>query len=303
MKNRDLGLVVGVVIVGAVALVAILAPLIAPYDPIQEFGAGLGGPIGPDAMFPLGTDGQGRDELSRLVFGARTSLIVGFGAGFIAMVAGTTAGLLAAFLGDRTAVLVVAGRRLTISIAYESVLMRLADAAFSFPVLLFAILLYTTLGASLALTIGLIASVAWARTARVIYAASLPVVSSDYIVAARATGVGERRIVTRHVLPHVLPLAVVMGSLTVAGAILVEASLSFLAVSGASTSWGRMLADDLGFMDSQPRLLLLPGLAIALTVLGFTLLADSLGERLDPRRRHTTVHADAARVLSMRDAT
>jgi peptide/nickel transport system permease protein len=303
MRTRDLGLVVGVVIVGAVAMVAILAPVIAPYDPAHEFPAGLGRPIGPDAIFPLGTDSRGRDELSRLVFGARTSLIVGLGAGFIAMVVGTAVGLLAAFLGDRSSVHVVAGRRLTISTAYESILMRLTDTAFSFPVLLFAILIASTLGPSLVLTVGLIASVAWAGTARVIYAASLPVVVSDYIAAARATGVDERRIVLRHVLPHILPLAVVMGSLTVAVAILIEASLSYLGVSGATASWGTMLHEDLDFIDSQPRLLLLPGLAIALTVLGFTLLADALGERLDPRRRRHTFHADEGRVLPVRDAT
>ena len=101
-------------------MVAILAPVIAPYDPTHQFDAGLGQPLGPGAIFPLGTDSHGRDELSRLVFGARTSLIVGFGAGFIAMVVGTAVGLLAAFLGDRTCVLMVAGRRLTITAPYES---------------------------------------------------------------------------------------------------------------------------------------------------------------------------------------
>jgi peptide/nickel transport system permease protein len=296
MKNRDLGLAIGLLIVGAVAIVAILAPVIAPYDPTVQYAAGLGQPIGPDPTFPLGTDSQGRDELSRLVFGARTSLIVGLGAGSIGMVVGTAVGLLAAFLGDRTGAIVIAGRRLTIPTAYESILMRLTDAAFSFPVILFAILLAATLGPSLALTMGLIASIAWAGTARVIYAASLPIVGSDYIAAARATGVGEPRIVMRHVLPHILPLAAVMGSLTVAGAMLVEASLSYLGVSGANASWGTMLREDLTFIDSQPRLLLLPGLAIALTVLGFTLLADALGERLDPRRRHYAFHADDGRV-------
>jgi peptide/nickel transport system permease protein len=142
----------GFLIVAAVAMIAILAPMIAPYDPATQVGV-PGRPVGPDALFPLGTDSQGRDELSRLVVGARTSLVVGFGAGFIAMLVGTAVGLLAAFLGDRTSDLSVVGRRISVSTPYESILMRLTDAALSFPVLLFAILLATTLGASVPLTI------------------------------------------------------------------------------------------------------------------------------------------------------
>lgn len=279
----------GLGIVGTMAALAILAPLIASHDPLHQFrGEGLtpaGDPLGPSAKFPLGTDRTGRDYLSRILYGARTSLGVALTASAVASMIGLTVGSVAAFAGKPQIVIPLTRRR--IGIPVEAVLMRLTDLALSFPVLLLAIALAAVVGPSVGLVIVIIASVLWATTSRIIYSRVLVLRGAPFIEAARAVGLGGPRILRKQILPHVLPLAVVYGALGIASSILFETTLSFLGsgVPAPTPTWGTMIADHISWYASDPRLVLLPGLAIMVTVLGFTLLGDSLRDALDPRAR------------------
>jgi peptide/nickel transport system permease protein len=268
---------------------AILAPVLAPHDPDQQFRReGLnphGDPIGPAPGFPLGTDLLGRDELSRLLFGARTSLTVGIVANILAILIGVMIGAIAAFGGRR---LLRLGRRggrgLTIVLPIEMVLMRVTDAILSFPVLLLAIALVAIVGPSLPLVVGVIAGVLWTGVARIVHGRMLVLRESEFVTAARAVGVPTHRIVTHHVLPHLSSIIVVYATLGIASTVLFEATLSFLGVGIPlpAATWGQMISQHLGYYDTDPRLVVLPGLAIMLTILAFNLLGDALADALDP---------------------
>jgi len=281
-----MGAIAVVLIVG----VAVLAPFIAPYDPNHQFrGEGLsptGDPLGPSAKFPLGTDKLGRDELSRLVFGARTSLTAGIAANLLATLIGLTVGVLAAFSRGASLRLSIFGRRLVVPLPMEALLMRLTDATLAFPALLVAIALVAIVGPSLGLVIVVIAAVLWAGTARIIYGRSLVILSTDFIVAATAVGVGRVRMIFRHVLPHLVPLLVVYGTLGIATTVLFEATLSFLGVGvpPPDPSWGSMLIEHVGYYKTDPRVVALPGLAIMLTILAFNLLGDAVADAMDPHQ-------------------
>jgi peptide/nickel transport system permease protein len=266
---------------------AILAPVLAPHDPIHQFReeglASTGDPLGPTAMFPLGTDRTGRDYLSRLLFGARTSLGIALIANLIATVVGVAVGSVAAFWP--VARLRVPGTRRHLPIPLGSILMRLTDLALSFPVLLLAIALAAVLRPSIPLIVVIIAAVSWSGVSRIIYGRVLVLREAAFIEAARAQGISGRRLLRIQVLPHLAPLAVVYGALGVASAVLFEATLSYLGagVPAPTPAWGGMIADHISWYATDPRLVLLPGLAIMLTVVGFTLLGDALRDALDPR--------------------
>ncbi len=163
--------------------------------------------------------------------------------------------------------------------------MRLTDVVLAFPALLVAIALVAIIGPSLGLVILVIAAVLWTATARIMYNTSLVVLSSDFVVAATAIGVSDRRMIGRHLLPHLVPLIIVYATLGIAAAILFEATLSFLGVGvpPPAPSWGGMIIEHVGYYRTDPRVVALPGLAIMVTILAFNLLGDALADALDPR--------------------
>ena len=281
----------GLGLVTTITMSAIFAPVITPHDPDQQFRRdGLdahGDPIGPAPGFPLGTDLLGRDELSRLLYGARTSLIVGIVANLLAVIIGVLVGSTAAFGGRRTLRLGPrAGPAFRITIPIEGILMRITDAILSFPVLLLAIALVSVVGASLPLVVIVIAGVLWTGVARIVYGRMTVLRESDFVMAGRAVGVPTRRIVSHHVLPHLGSIIVVYATLGIASTVLFEATLSFLGVGVPlpAATWGQMISQHLGYYDTDPRLVILPGLAIMLTILAFNLLGDALADALDPRK-------------------
>ncbi|MEP6638010.1 MAG: ABC transporter permease [Chloroflexota bacterium] len=274
-----------VLIIGA----ALLAPLLAPHDPNYQYrGEGLtpgGDPLGPSAKFPLGTDKLGRDELSRLLYGARTSLTVGIVANGLAVFIGVMVGTVAAYSRGRRMHLSILGREVELPVPIETILMRTTDVVLAFPALLVAIALVAIVGPSLGLVILVVAAILWTATARVTYSTSLVVLSSDFVVAATAIGVTDGRMIARHLLPHLVPLIIVYATLGIAAAILFEATLSFLGVGvpPPAPSWGGMIIEHVGYYRTDPRVVALPGLAIMATILAFNLLGDALADALDPR--------------------
>ena len=164
--------------------------------------------------------------------------------------------------------------------------MRTTDAILSFPVLLLAIALVAIVGASLGLVVGVIAGVLWTGIARIVYSRMVVLREADFIVAARALGVPEPRILGRHILPHLTSIIAVYATLGIASTVLFEATLSFLGVGVPlpTATWGQMISQHLGYYDSDPRLVILPGLAIMITILAFNLLGDALADAFDPHR-------------------
>ena len=264
---------------------AIMAPVVAPYDPLFQFrGDGLtpgGDPLGPTARFPLGTDKLGRDELSQIIFGARTSLLVGIVGALSATLIGVAVGTTAGYLGDRSSSVRVRGRHgFTLPIPVESLLMRFTDVVLSFPILLLAIALVAIVGSSVNLVVVLVAAFLWTTVARIVYSRVRSLRDADFIYAARALGAGDRRIVGRHVLPHLTSIVIVYATLGIGTAILFEATLSFLGIGvpAPTPSWGSMIFEHIGYYTADPRVVILPGLAIMLTILAFNLLGDALAD-------------------------
>ena len=285
--RRDPWFWLGATIVGTLLALAILAPVLAPHDPLFQYrDEGLaitGDPVGPGAQFPLGTDRTGRDYLSRLLYGARTSLAIALIANLIATVIGVAVGAVGAFVP--TLRLRIPGTRRRIGIPLGTPLARLTDIALSFPVLLLAIAAAAVFKPSVMLVVIIIAAVQWAAIARIVYGRVLVLREAPFIEAAHAAAIRPRRILWKHLLPHVAPLAVVYGTLGIAAAILFETTLAYLGagVPAPTPTWGSMLAEHISWYATDPRLVLLPGVAVMLTVMGFTLLGDALRDALDPR--------------------
>jgi peptide/nickel transport system permease protein len=273
--RRDKMALVGGTIVLLLILVAILAPLLAPHDPSQIFDQGLtldGTPAPPGGAFPLGADTLGRDQLSRILYGARISLTIGIVANGLAMVIGVTVGLLGGYFSGWVGTAV----------------MRLTDIMMAFPVLLLAIALVAVLKPSLWIVIAVIAFVYWTPIARIVHGLVLGLKEREFVEAARAVGVGHPGILLRHILPHLVPVIIVYTTLGVATNVLFEAALSFLGVGvqPPTPSWGAMISDGQSYYRSAPWLVIFPGIAIMLTVLGFSLLGDGLRDALDPTQRN-----------------
>ncbi len=266
---RDPTLTIAAGLVVAHVLVAVAAPLVAPHDPLaQTIVARL---KGPSALNWLGADQLGRDVLSRIIYGYRTSLAVSVSAVFAALLVGGALGLLAAFYRGW----------------FERIVMRSMDAIFAFPVMLLAIGVVAMLGPQASSAAIAIAIVYVPIFARLVRAAAMVVIESEFIVAARAIGAKDGRILLRHVLPNLSSVIVAQTSLMLSSAILVEASLSFLGLGSQPPypSLGLMLAEGRNFLMLSPWSAIFAGLAILILSFGFNLLGDALRDRLDPRLR------------------
>jgi len=259
----------GLALFAAILFVAVAAPLIAPYSPIKtDFSAYL---QRPNPRHLLGTDELGRDVMSRIIFGARASLEAGVISVGLGIAAGVPLGLAAGFYGGRL----------------DDVLMRLTDAMLSFPQLILALAVAAVLGPGLAKAMIAIAVVLAPVFMRLMRAQVLAEREREYVDAARAMGAPDRRIIWRHLLPNSLAPIVVQGSLNVAGAIITEATLSFLGLGTQppTPSWGSMLNAAQQYLSQAPWLSVWPGVAIALTVFGVNVAGDGLREIWDPRTR------------------
>lgn len=264
------GLALIVLVVGS----ALFAPWIAPYAPDTQLFDGLtieGAPLPPGGAFPLGTDLLGRDLFSRILYGARTSLIIGVAANGMALVIGTLIGVVAGYFRGWIG----------------AVLMRFTDLMMAFPALLLAIALAAIFQPSLWIVALVIALVNWVQTARVIYTETTSLAERDFIAAERTLGAGTGRILFRHVLPHLVPTIIVWGTLGISTTVLLEATLSYLGVGVQPPvpSWGNIIFENQTYFQTAPWLVFIPGAAILLLALAFNLVGDALRDVLDPTQR------------------
>jgi ABC-type dipeptide/oligopeptide/nickel transport system permease subunit len=263
----------GTLILLVVVGTALAAPWVAPHDPAkQSLLRRFTPPVwqaGGNTAYPLGTDQVGRDVLSRIIHGARISLLVGVAAVVVSLVIGVTAGLVSGFVGGKV----------------DTVIGTIVDVTLSFPQILLALAFVAALGPSLVTVIVVLGVTGWERYTRVVRAEVMALREKEFIEAARAMGVGRLRVIFRHVLPNTVSSIVVMSTLQVAQAILAEAALSFLGVGSgrAYPTWGQMISLGRDFVTVAWWLPTLPGLAILLTVLAINLVGDRLRDALDPR--------------------
>jgi ABC-type dipeptide/oligopeptide/nickel transport system permease subunit len=259
----------GLALVGTIAVLALLAPWLAPGDPFRgNLAASLQPPSG---TFPLGSDAQGRDVLSRVLYGARLSLSVGLISQSIALSLGVTLGLVAGYYGRWM----------------DGVIMRAADVTLAFPSLLLLIAIAAAVKPSLPAVFVVIGIVGWAGMARLVRGQVLLARGLEYVQAARALGASDARIIARHLLPNVIAPVIVAATLGIGGAIMAEAALSFIGLGAQppTPSWGGMVAEGRDLLRVAPWVSLVPGLAIGIAVLGLNLLGDGLRDALDVRGR------------------
>jgi ABC-type dipeptide/oligopeptide/nickel transport system permease subunit len=257
--------ILGLTIIGLLILVSALAPILAPHDPTAIHARD--GLQPPSATYPLGTDNLGRDILSRIVYAARTSLLVALGSMLVSAFVGVPLGLIAGYAAGKV----------------DSVIMRLLDAILAFPVILLAILVVATLGTetiNLVFTIGFVFIPYFTRLVR---AHVLALKEREFVEASRASGADDRHLVTRVILPNILSPVVVQASLTMSLAVLIEATLSFLGlgVQEPTPAWGSMLQQSQLYLRQAPWFVLSPGICIFLSVLAFNLVGDGLRDLVD----------------------
>ncbi|MDF2630491.1 MAG: oligopeptide transporter permease protein [Symbiobacteriaceae bacterium] len=267
---------VGVAIIVVLILVAIFAPLLAPADPdAQELYSKLAKPGTPfpekwgAGSFVLGSDYLGRDLLSRVIYGSRISLLVGFVAQFVVLAIGVPLGAIAGYYGGKV----------------DRAIMRVADVMFAFPDLLFAIAIMFALGAGIINLFIALGVVGWAGMARLVRGQVLQLKERDYVEAAKSAGARDWWIIIRHILPNALGPIIVSVTLGIPGAIMSEASLSFLGlgVQPPTATWGAMILEGQSYIRRAPLVSVVPGLAVMITVLAFNLVGDGLRDALDPR--------------------
>jgi peptide/nickel transport system permease protein len=256
----------GLLFVILLALLAIFAPLVSPYNPyIVDLDQQL---LPPSLHHWLGTDNFGRDVLTRIIYGARISLVVGLVPSFISLVIGTGMGILSGYVGGRT----------------DFVVMRLADMMIAFPSLLLAMVVMYTLGANLINIFIALALVGWAGVARVVRSQTLALKEKEFIEAARANGTTRLTVMAHHIFPNVVPTLIVLFSLSIPDAIMWESSLSFLGVGvqPPTASWGLLVSAGKDYLFQAPLVAVAPGVAILLAVLAFNFVGDGLRDALDP---------------------
>jgi peptide/nickel transport system permease protein len=266
---RNPGAVFGLLVFLALVAMAVLAPVLAPYDPIAQ---GVGQPMeSPSAAHWAGTDSFGRDILSRIIYGARVALVVGVVAVLLAMVVGVSLGLVSGYYGG----------------VLDVVIMRVMDGLFAFPIIILAIAMMAVMGFGVRNVIIAVAVGFIAPFARVTRGDVLAVKEEPYIEAARLAGVGSLAVIFRHVLPNVLAPIIVQGALRVSGAIITEAGLSFLGLGPPppTPAWGRMIAEGQTFIVMAPHISTMPGIALMVAIVALNLLGDGLRDTLDPRMR------------------
>jgi dipeptide transport system permease protein len=271
--SENKGAVGGIIVLVLLLIVAIFAPVFAPHSPIQQFRDHLLAPPvwakGGIATFPLGTDDVGRDLLSRLIYGARLSLLIGFSVVTLALAAGTVLGLSAAFAGG----------------LIDTAIMRLMDIVLVFPSLLLAIVIVAILGPSLFNAMLAVSIVTLPNYTRLVRAAALGELARDYVVATRCAGASTFRLMFSTVLPNCTAPLIVQATLGFSSAILDAAALGFLGLGAQppTPEWGTMLAGALQYYQSAWWVLAFPGFAILITVLAFNVFGDGLRDALDPK--------------------
>ena len=268
--RRDRFFQLGLVLVAAVVAAALLAPWLAPFDPLAGDlrNAYL---LGPGGRFLLGTDTQGRDVLSRVLYGARLSLAVGLISQSVSVTFGVSLGLVAGYYGRWV----------------DALVMRLADITLAFPTLLLLIAVAAAVKPSLPVVFVVIGIVGWAGMARLVRSQVLVLKHSEFVLASRSLGARDRRVLLRHLLPNVRTQVIISATLGIAGAIMAEAALSFVGLGAQppTPSWGAMVADGRDLLRVAPWISFAPGLAIGVAVLGFNLVGDALREAYDPKLR------------------
>lgn len=273
LLQRKLALI-GLALIVVVMAGAIFAPRIAPFAPEDQMFDGLtleGAPMPPGEKFWLGTDLLGRDLFSRILFGARTSLVIGVVANGLALLIGTLIGVTAGYFRGWIG----------------TVLMRFTDLMMAFPALLLAICLAAIFTPSLWIVAMVIALVNWVQTARVVYTETSALAEREFVAAERTLGAGTGRILFRHILPHLVPMIIVWGTLGISTTVLLEATLSYLGVGvqPPTPSWGNIIFENQTYFQAAPWLVFIPGAAILALALAFNLVGDALRDVLDPTQR------------------
>jgi peptide/nickel transport system permease protein len=265
----NFALVSGAVITIVIIIAALAAPLVAPYDPSDQDSARR--LEGPSRAHPFGLDDLGRDVLSRVLYGARVSLRVGFSVVILASIVGVALGAIAGYFGG----------------AVDTAIMRLSDILLAFPGILLAIAMVAVMGPSLNNVVIALATTGWVGYARLVRGQVLKVREMEFVTAAKAIGARSTRVIVHHLLPNVINPVIVMATLGLAGAILSEAALSFLGlgVQPPTPSWGAMLTSGRRYLGLANHLAIFPGAAIMLAVMGFNFLGDGLIDALDPKYR------------------
>ncbi len=258
----------GLFFIVVLSLVGILAPIIAPYDPTKLVDTPL---LPPSKQYVFGTDQLGRDVFSRIVYGARVSLIAGVGAQLVSLAIGVPLGLMAGFYGGRV----------------DHVVMRIVDVFMSFPYILLALLLASVLGPGLRNVILALGITGWTTMCRISRVQALSLREGTFVESCRCIGASDVRIIAYHILPNSLSPIMVVATLGIASAITGEAALSFLGmgIKPPEPSWGVILSEAKGYLFRSASLPIFPGVAIMLAVLGFNLVGDGLRDALDPRLR------------------
>ena len=274
-RRRYLKVAIPLAVLLAVIGVAVFAPMLAPFDPTEQH---LVDRLKPpswqtrgDPRFLLGTDHLGRDVLSRLLYGARVSLPIGLAATMTGALIGITLGMLSGYFRG----------------VIDSIVTKLIDIQLSFPFILFAIAVIAVTGPSIGVLILVLSARSWTTFARVVRGETFVISGNDYVMAARALGASQTRVVARHIAPNILPLAIVVGTLDIGAVILLEATLSFvgLGIQPPTVSWGKELSDARQYIQLAWWTTTFPGLALLLVVLCVNLLGDGLRDLLDPRLR------------------